>query len=96
MEQATKTIEQYKQDIINAREQINNQVKTKEYDFICPVCREKFSFTLPNVKLRQGAGGYGDGYFCICPLCRHDCEVGISYPANILHSDYVAWKYANS
>lgn len=90
-----KSIAEYKQIILDARDKISEQVEVKEYQFICPVCRGQFAFTLLNVKLRQGAGGYGDSYFCICPLCRHDCEVGISYPSNILHSDYVAWKYAN-
>lgn len=91
-----KTINEYKQIILDARDKINEQVKIKEYQFICPVCREQFSFSLPNLKVRQGAGGYGDGYFHKCPYCNHDCEVGVSYPSNILHSDYIAWKYANS
>ena len=90
-----KTINEYKQIIIDARDKINQQVEIKTYNFICPVCRVQFSFGLSNLKLRQGAGGYGDGYFCSCPNCKHDCEVGVSYPTNILHSDYVAWKYAN-
>lgn len=90
-----KSIAEYKQIILDARDKINENIKVKEYNFICPVCRGLFSFTLLNVKLRQ-AGGYGDVYHHTCPYCKHDCEVGVAYPTNVLHSDYVAWRYVNS